>query len=194
MAAAGSRRPFTAGGTMESAITGNWWVVALRGVAGILLGIAAFLVTGITLAVLIALFAAYLFVDGVLAILAGSRGRSWLIVAEGVVGVIAGFVALLFPALTALALAILIAVWAILTGIAELAAAIRLRRMIRNEWLLGLSGIISIVFGVLIALFPGAGLVAIVLLIGAYALVWGVLNLALAFRLRGSPGSLMVAP
>jgi uncharacterized membrane protein HdeD (DUF308 family) len=179
---------------MESAITGNWWVVALRGVAGIILGIAAFAVTGITLAVLIALFAAYLFVDGVLAILAGSRGRSWLIVAEGVVGVIAGFVAVLFPALTALALAILIAVWAILTGIAELAAAIRLRRMINNEWLLGLSGIISIVFGVLIALFPAAGLVAIVWLIGAYALVWGVLNLALAFRLRGSHGSLMVAP
>jgi uncharacterized membrane protein HdeD (DUF308 family) len=179
---------------MELAITSNWWVLALRGVAGILLGIAAFALTGITLVVLIALFAAYLLVDGVLAIVAGTRGRSWLIVAEGALGVVAGLVAVLIPALTALALALLIAAWAILTGIAELAAAIRLRRLISNEWLLAGAGILSIVFGLLIALFPGAGLVAIVWIIGAYALVWGVMLLALAFRLRGHQGRLIVAP
>jgi uncharacterized membrane protein HdeD (DUF308 family) len=179
---------------MELAITSNWWVLALRGVAGILLGIAAFALTGITLVVLIALFAAYLLVDGVLAIVAGTRGRSWLIAAEGALGVVAGLVAVLFPALTALGLALLIAAWAILTGVAELAAAIRLRRLISNEWLLAGAGTLSIVFGLLIALFPGAGLVAIVWIIGAYALVWGVMLLALAFRLRGHQGRLILAP
>jgi uncharacterized membrane protein HdeD (DUF308 family) len=117
-----------------------------------------------------------------------------LIAAEGALGVVAGLVAVLIPALTALALALLIAAWAILTGIAELAAAIRLRRLISNEWLLAGAGILSIVFGLLIALFPGAGLVAIVWIIGAYALVWGVMLLALAFRLRGHQGRLIVAP
>jgi uncharacterized membrane protein HdeD (DUF308 family) len=179
---------------MELAIASNWWVLALRGVAGIVLGIAAFTLTGITLVVLITLFAAYLFVDGLLAIVAGARGRSWLVVAEGALGVVAGLVGVLFIPLTALALALLIAAWAILTGIAELAAAIRLRRLISNEWLLAGGGILSIVFGLLIALFPGAGLVAIVWIIGAYALVWGVILLALAFRLRGHQGRLMVAP
>jgi uncharacterized membrane protein HdeD (DUF308 family) len=179
---------------MELTITNNWWVLALRGIAGILFGIAAFLWTGITLIALIALFAAYLFVNGVLAVFAGVRGRSWLMVAEGVVGIIAGLVTVLIPALTALALALLIAAWAILTGIAQLAAAVRLRRLISNEWLLAGGGILSIVFGLLITLFPGAGLVAIVWVIGAYTLVWGAILLALGLRLRGHQGRLMVAP
>jgi uncharacterized membrane protein HdeD (DUF308 family) len=179
---------------MELTITNNWWVLALRGIAGVLFGIAAFLWTGITLVALIALFAAFLFVNGVLAVFAGARGRSWLTVAEGVVAIVAGLITVLLPPVTALALALLIAAWAIITGITQIAAAVRLRSFISNEWLLAGGGILSIVFGVLIVFFPGAGLVAITWVIGAYAFVWGVILFALALRLRGHHGSLIVAP
>jgi uncharacterized membrane protein HdeD (DUF308 family) len=170
---------------MHSSITLNWWAIALRGVAAILLGIAAFALTGITLLVLLAVFVAYLFIDGVFALVAGVRVRSWILAIEGALGIIVGVIALVWPNVTLLALALLIAAWAILTGIAELAAAVSLRRVIRNEWLLALGGVLSIVFGIVVALFPAAGLFAIVYVIGAYALVWGVILLALAFRLRG---------
>jgi uncharacterized membrane protein HdeD (DUF308 family) len=170
---------------MHSSITLNWWAIALRGVAAILLGIAAFALTGITLLVLLAVFVAYLFIDGVFALVAGVRGRSWILAIEGALGIIVGVIALVWPNVTLLALALLIAAWAILTGIAELAAAVSLRRVIRGEWLLALGGVLSIVFGIVVALFPAAGLFAIVYVIGAYALVWGVILLALAFRLRG---------
>lgn len=179
---------------MESPISVNWWVLALRGVAGVLLAIAAFAYTGMTLAVLIALLALYLFIDGILAIVAGARGRSWLMFTEGLFGLIAGFVTVLLPGLTALALALVIAAWAILTGIAELAVAIWLRRLIANEWTLAFGGVASIVLGVLMVIFPRAGLLAIVWIIGAYALVWGILLLGLAFRLRSHRGRLIVAP
>ena len=165
-------------------IVERWWVLALRGLAGILLGIAAFAWPGLTLVVLVILFGAYLLVDGVLALVAGGMARSWLIILEGAAGVIAGILALVWPGITALVLLFLIAAWAIVTGVAELVAAVRLRRIIRNEWLLVLIGVASILFGVLLVINPGAGLLTLVWLIGAYSLIGGVLLLALAFRLR----------
>jgi uncharacterized membrane protein HdeD (DUF308 family) len=171
---------------MGTAIVINWWVLAIRGLIGIALGIAAFAWTGITLTVLILIFAAYLLVDGAFAIVAGIRGRSWLLALEGALGIAVGVVAVLWPAITALALLLLIAAWAVLTGIVELAAAVLLRRILRNEWLLVVAGIASLVFGVLLVLSPSAGLVTIVWLIGAYALITGVLSLGLALRMRSN--------
>jgi uncharacterized membrane protein HdeD (DUF308 family) len=161
-------------------------------VAGILLGIAAFAWTGITLVVLIALFAAYLFIDGVFATIAGARGRSWLLLVEGLAGIVAGVLVILWPQLSALVLVLLVAAWAILTGLLELGAAYMLRRVVRNEWLLVLGGIVSIVFGVLLAANPRAGLVTIVWLFGAYMLVFGAFAFALALRLRSTRATLVV--
>jgi len=168
----------------------NWWLVALRGVAGIIFGILAFVMPGITLATLILLFGIYALVDGVLDVIAAVRGgrrqeeRWWALLIEGLVGIAAGIVALARPGLTAVVLLYLIAAWAIVTGVFELVAAFRLRHRITGELWLALSGVASIVFGVLIAMFPGAGALAVVLWIGAYAIVFGALLLGLAFRLR----------
>jgi uncharacterized membrane protein HdeD (DUF308 family) len=167
----------------------NWWAIALRGVAAILFGIMAFAVPGITLAALILLFGAYALVDGVLNIIAAVRGRhaerpAWLLLFEGVVSVAAGVVAFLMPDVTALALLYLIGAWAVITGVLEIVVAVRLRRRIQGEWWLALSGVLSVILGVLIVMAPGAGALALVLWIGAYAIVFGALLVALAFRLR----------
>jgi len=168
----------------------NWWLVALRGVAGIIFGILAFVMPGITLATLILLFGIYALADGVLDVIAAVRGgrrqeeRWWALLIEGLVSIAAGVVALARPGLTAVVLLYLIAAWAIVTGVFELVAAFRLRHRITGELWLALSGVASIVFGVLIAMFPGAGALAVVLWIGAYAIVFGALLLGLAFRLR----------
>ncbi len=177
---------------MGSAIVVNWWALAIRGVAGILLGIAAFAWTGITLVVLIALFAAYLFIDGVFAVIGGARARSWLLVVEGLAGIVVAALAILLPGVTAIVLVYLVAAWAIVTGAIELWAAYMLRRVIRNEWLLVLGGIASVLFGILLAINPAAGLVTIVWLFGAYMIVFGVLALALGLRLRSSRGAMVV--
>jgi len=174
-----------------ASITGSWWALGLRGLAAVVFGIACFAVPGIVLVVLIALFAAYLLVDGVFALIAGVRSRSWLIVFEGLLGFVAGGLAFFYPGLTAVAFAILIAAWAVVTGLIELGAAVALRRVIPHEWMLVAGGLLSILFGVMMALFPGAGLVAIVWLIGAYSLIWGALWLALAFRLHSYAGMMM---
>jgi uncharacterized membrane protein HdeD (DUF308 family) len=167
----------------------NWWLIALRGLAGILFGIITFVAPGITLAALVLLFGAYAFVDGVLAIVSTVRRRGtserWgMLLLEGVVGVAAGLVTLFWPGITALTLLYVIAFWALLTGVLEVAAAIRLRKVMTGEWLLALSGVASIVFGVAVAFFPAAGALALVIWIGAYMLVFGALLVALGFRLR----------
>jgi len=167
----------------------NWWVVLLRGVAGVGFGIITFMAPAISLAALVLLWGAYAFADGVLALVSAIRRRGesdrwWLLLLEGLVGIAAGVLTLIWPGITALALLYLIAAWALVTGVLEIAAAIRLRKIITNEWLLALSGIASLVFGVLLVLFPGAGALTVVLWIGAYALVFGALLIALAFRLR----------
>jgi len=170
-------------------LTRNWWAIVLRGVAGILFGIITFFAPGISLAALVLLFAAYAFADGVLAIVTAGRRRGvdrwWLLLLQGIVGIGAGVVTLLWPGITAIALLSVIAAWAVVGGALQLAAAIRLRKVITGEWLLALGGLLSIAFGVLLVLFPGSGALALVIWIGAYAFVIGILLLVLGFKLRG---------
>ena len=167
----------------------NWWAVSLRGLAGILFGIITFIAPGISLAALVLLFGAYAFADGVLAIVTAIRRRGndrwWMLLLEGLVGVGAGVLTLLWPGITALALLYVIAAWALVTGAFEIAAAIRLRKVITGEWILALSGILSIALGVLLIVAPGPGALAVVIWIGAYAFVFGVLLFALGLRLKG---------
>jgi uncharacterized membrane protein HdeD (DUF308 family) len=167
----------------------NWWAVLLRGLAGILFGIITFFAPAISLAALVLLFGVYALVDGVLAIVTAVRRRGadrwWLLLLEGLVGIAAGVLTFLWPAITAIALLYVIAAWALVTGAFEIAAAIRLRKAITGEWLLALSGIFSIALGVLLVLFPGPGALAVTIWIGAYAFVFGALLFALGLRLRG---------
>ena len=181
-----------ASGPVLPVLSRNWWLVALRGLAAIVFGVLAFVWPAITLWALVLLFGAYMLVDGIFAIVAavraaGREARWWLLLIEGVLGVLAGLVAAFWPGLTALALLYFIAAWAIVSGILEIAGAIRLRREIEGEWALGLSGALSLLFGVLLVVIPApAGLLSLVWLIGAYALAFGVLLLVLSFRLRGT--------
>ena len=181
-----------ASGPVLPVLSRNWWLVALRGLAAIVFGVLAFVWPAITLWALVLLFGAYMLVDGIFAIVAavraaGREARWWLLLIEGVLGVLAGLVAAFWPGLTALALLYFIAAWAIVSGILEIAGAIRLRREIEGEWALGLSGALSLLFGVLLVVIPApADLLSLVWLIGAYALAFGVLLLVLAFRLRGT--------
>jgi uncharacterized membrane protein HdeD (DUF308 family) len=170
-------------------LVSNWWVVLLRGILGILFGVVTFFAPGISLTALVLLFGAFAFVDGILAIIGairrhGTGERWWLLLLQGIAGVAAGILTPLMPGLTALVLLYVIAAWALVTGAFELAAAIRLRKVINDEWLLALSGIASIALGMLLVFFPAAGALALVLWIGAYAFVSGILLIALAFRLR----------
>jgi uncharacterized membrane protein HdeD (DUF308 family) len=184
-----------------STLARNWWVVLLRGIAGILFGLATFFVSGISLTVLVLLFGAYAFVDGLLALASairrrGSTDRWWVLLLQGIAGIAVGIATAIWPDITALALVYLIAAWALVTGGLEIAAAIRLRKVITREWLLALAGIASVALGIVLILFPGPGALALVLWIGAYALVSGVLLTVLAFRLRAwlKSGSPQIAP
>ena len=177
----------------------NWWVVLLRGVAGIIFGLATFFAPEISLTALVLVFGAYAFLDGVLALISAIRRRGatdhwWLLVTEGVMGVAVGVLTFVWPDITTLALLYLIAAWALVTGGLEIAAAIRLRKVITGEWLLVLIGIASVALGVILILFPEPGALAVVLWIGAYALVSGALLIALSIRLRSWAKSLRVAP
>lgn len=165
----------------------HWWVVALRGLAAILFGILAFVWPGMTLAVLVLLFGAYALVDGVLALIHAFRGEAhhrWALALEGIVSVLAGIAAFAVPGLTALVLLYIIAFWAILTGVLEIIAAIRLRPVLTNELGLIIGGVLSVLFGIILLVSPGAGALAVVWLIGAYAIIFGLALLGMAWRLR----------
>jgi uncharacterized membrane protein HdeD (DUF308 family) len=175
---------------MRERLSRNWWVLALRGVVAIILGLMAFFWPGATLAGILLVFGIYAVVDGVFLVAAGLRAtrqtdRWWAPVVEGVLGVIVGIMALVVPLATALAATLLIGGWAIVTGIVEIVAAITLRKAIEGEWLLGAVGVLSILLGVAIFLAPGAGLLAWIWMFGAYAFVSGIMLLGLAFRVRG---------
>jgi uncharacterized membrane protein HdeD (DUF308 family) len=177
------------GGNMSVVLVSNWWSVVLRGLLGIGIGIITFMSPVSTLTALVLLFGAYVFVDGVLAIMGAIRAArardSWgVLLLEGVVGVATGFLAIVWPAITAAVLAIVIAAWAIITGVLEISAAIRLRKHIRGEWMLGMFGALSVIFGVLVAIAPLAGSIVMAMWVGAYAFVSGIVLTILGFRLR----------
>lgn len=168
-----------------------WWLVALRGVVSILFGIAAFVYPGITIVALVLLFGAYLFVDGVVAIVQAIRFRHererWpTLMLEGVLGVAIGGATFVWPGITALAWLYTIAAWAVVTGVLEIAYAIRLRHVITGELFVAFTGVLSIALGIALAALPVAGLIAWVWLVGAYAVVFGVLTIGLAWRLHKS--------
>jgi uncharacterized membrane protein HdeD (DUF308 family) len=174
---------------MVIVLTRNWWALAIRGLLAIVFGILAFALPSATLAALVLLFGAYAIADGVFAIIAavkasGGARRWWWLVLEGILSIGVGVLTFVMPEITALFLLYLIAFWAILTGVFEIAIAIRLRKEITGEWLMALGGIASVLFGALLVLFPGAGALAVIWWIGAYAIVFGALLLALAFKLR----------
>jgi uncharacterized membrane protein HdeD (DUF308 family) len=165
----------------------NWGLFVLRGVLAILFGLAAFLAPGLTLAALIFVFAVYAIVDGIFAIGAGlgsAAGPRWWIVLAGIVGIAVGVYTFFNPSMTALALVYVIAAWAIVIGVLQIIAAYRLRAVIANEWLLALSGVLSVAFGALVIYSPGSGALAILWIIGFYAILLGVTYVALGLRLR----------
>jgi uncharacterized membrane protein HdeD (DUF308 family) len=182
------RSPAGLGSTMVHALAKNWWLVLLRGIAAIIFGVLAFVWPGLTLLTLILFYGAYVLVDGVLSIIAAVTGGApaprWWLAIVGVLGIVAGILTFLWPGITGLVLLFFIAGWAIAIGIFQIIGAIRLRKEIDNEWLLILSGIVSVLFGIGVLLVPGAGALALVWVIGLYAIVEGALYIGLAFRLK----------
>ena len=167
----------------------NWWALLLRGILAILVGIAAFVFPQATVYGVVFAFGVYAFLDGVLTAVAGARtrketGRWWVLVLQGLLGVAAGIVAWISPEAAAIALLFVVAAWAIVTGVLEIAAAIRLRKEIDNEWLLGLSGLASLILGIAMIANPGAGVLAWMFLFGAYAIAAGAFLIGTAIRLR----------
>jgi len=167
----------------------NWWVLALRGLAAVLFGILAFIWPGITIFTLVLLFGAYALVNGILALVISFKGprrirRFGSLIFGGLISVAAGVIAFIWPGMTAFSLVIVIAAWAIVNGIAEIVAAIRLRKEITGEWLLAVAGIASILFGIALFLNPFIGALVLVWWIGGFAFAFGILLVVLGFRMR----------
>lgn len=173
---------------MLSSLTRNWWLVALRGTLAVIFGVVAFAWPGVTFEVLVLLFGAYAFVDGVLVLsfglmAAGEGEQWWPLVLSGILGIGLGVVTFARPETMALALVYVAGFWAIVTGLLEIVAAVRLRDIISGEWLMGLSGVLSIIFGALVVAQPNSGALALVYLFGFYAILAGISQMAL-----GRPG------
>jgi uncharacterized membrane protein HdeD (DUF308 family) len=172
----------------------NWWLIAIRGIAAIAFGIVAFLWPGVTVVVLIALFGAYALVDGVSLLMSLVRGErdarrhAWTVGVMGALGILAAVVTFLAPGLTAVSLVYVVGFWSILVGVFQVAAAIRLRQEIEGDLWLALGGILAILFGLYIVVFPGAGLLSLIWLVGAWAILFGIAHLILAWRLREHAG------
>jgi uncharacterized membrane protein HdeD (DUF308 family) len=174
---------------MSAQLAANWWLIALRGVLAILFGVLTFVLPGVALATFIILFSAYMLVDGVFAIIAGVRAaqrheRWGLLIVEGVVDIVVGLVAFAWPVSAVFAFVMLIAAWAILSGGLMIGAAFRLH-LSHGRWILAVAGLVSVLFGIALAVAPGAGALALTLWVGAYAIVFGIALVVLAFRLRG---------
>ena len=180
--------PTLAAGPMLHALADNWWLILLKGICAIIFGLLALAWPGVTVLTLVLLYGAFALVEGVLALAAAVKGDSpaprWWLAAVGLIGIVAGALTFLWPGITALVLLFLIAAWAVATGIMEIVGAIRLRKEIDDEWYLILSGVVSVLFGIGVMMAPGAGALALLWVIGIYAVVMGAIMVALAFRLK----------
>jgi uncharacterized membrane protein HdeD (DUF308 family) len=182
---------------MLQGLAKNWWMLMLRGIAAIIFGVLALILPGPTLLTLIILYGVYALFDGVMAIGAAiwgeggatSAGPRWWLAIVGVLGILAGLLTFLWPGITALVLLTFIGVWSLLHGIFTIVGAIRVRKEIDNEWWLILSGALSVLFGLAVLVMPGAGALAIIWLIGVYAILFGALLVGFALRLKKHAGS-----
>lgn len=169
----------------------TWWLLLIRGLAAIVFGVLTWMSPGISLATLVLFFGAYALVDGVIGAWAALQGRRehddwWVLLLWALVSVGAGVLTFMAPGVTALALLFYIAAWAIATGVLQIAAAVRLRKQISGEWMLGLAGLTSVVLGILLMARPGEGVLVVVWMIATYAVLFGVLMVILAFKLRSA--------
>jgi uncharacterized membrane protein HdeD (DUF308 family) len=174
---------------MSGLFTRNWWLILLRGIVAILFGILALSRPHVTLAALLLLFGVYVIVDGIFSLsaaISGWRHREdrWLLVLEGLIGLGVGIITLQAPGITAIALVFFIAVWALATGILRIVAAIRLRKEIKGEYWMIFSGLAGVLFAILVMERPVAGAMALIWLIGWFAIVTGTMLTALSFKLR----------
>jgi uncharacterized membrane protein HdeD (DUF308 family) len=174
---------------MLQAIARKWWVILLRGLGAIALGILVIGWPGVTLLTLVILWGLFALVDGIAGIMLGIRGEAdgtmwWTMMLLGVIGVGAAITAFIWPGMTAVILLWIIAWTAILRGVFEIAAAIRLRKHIDNEWLLAISGLLSVVAGFLVLRNPAAGALAITFIIGAYMIALGIVGVVLSLRVK----------
>jgi uncharacterized membrane protein HdeD (DUF308 family) len=174
---------------MKHMLESNWDMFLVRGILAVLFGLATLLMPGITLGVLVALFGAYALVDGVILSILAVKNRKndtdwWLMLLTGLVSIAAGVATFVWPGITAASLFYVIVAWAIVTGIVEVVYAIRFRNAINGEWLLVLDGVLSVAFGILLIAQPTAGALAVLWMIGVYAIAYGVMLVVLAFRLR----------
>ncbi len=169
----------------------HWWVLLLRGLVAIAFGLLAYARPGLTIAALVLLWGAYALVDGIFEVVAGVRSKYGTLVFLGVLGIAAGLVTFFWPAITAVTLLYIIAFWAIVAGILQISAAVRLRKEVQGEWLWILSGLCTVILGVLLIARPGAGALSVIWLIGSFAIAWGILLVILAFKLKGHSGRLV---
>ncbi len=176
------------GGPMLNALAKNWWVLLIRGLCAIVFGVLTFVWPGVSLLTLIFLYGIFALADGVVAIAAaimgGAAAPRWWLALVGLAGIAAGILTFVWPGITALVLLYFIAFWAIAIGVMEIIGAIRLRKEIEGEWLLGLTGLVTMLFGLFMLFQPAAGILAVIWMIGIWAIVMGVLQVALSFRLR----------
>jgi len=174
---------------MASLLKRSWWVLLLQGLAAVLFGVLASVWPGITVTTLVLLFGAYALVDGVSAVVGSLIHRKeyedwWLVLLGGLSSVVAGILALVLPGITALSLLFLIAAWALVTGVLSIVTAIQIRKEIEGEWLMILGGIASVLFGLVAFVRPAAGALSLIWVIAIYAIIFGVLQVLLAFRAR----------
>ena len=175
--------------SMSVMLRRSWWVLLLRGAAAIVFGVLTWMQPAASAAALVLIFGAYVFVDGVLGVYSAIKSRNesrhwWMVLLWGLTGVVFGVLTVINPAITALVLTIYIGVWALMTGVLQIVAALRLRKEIDGEWILVLGGLLSVLFGIFVLAQPGAGLMAMLWVLATYAVIFGVLMVILAFKIK----------
>lgn len=184
---------------MLELFTRNWWAPIVRGIVAILFGVLAFRWPGLTLFTLVLLFGAFAVIDGIFALVMAVGGWSkrddhWLLLLEGLFGCFIGVLAYRAPGLTVVTLVLYIAAWSLITGVLKIVSAIRLRKEMEHEWLLILSGLLSLAFALVLMARPIAGALAMTWLIGIYAIVLGVMQIIFGFQLHSAHRRLVAAP